>query len=118
WKALMPNSVQEVNRSDTLLRRAFRKGGAKGNPKRVLPIVFTRRGEIDPRCSIYIKRLIRVRGEAMADSLPGQALVVLPASAPMDLGLSVHHCPLPEAYSHGEIHDIPDEEVCSKLASK
>ena len=54
----------------------------------------------------------------MKGALDGQRLVKIPASAPIDLGLDVKHAPEPDVYSHAHILGIPDEETCSKLASK
>lgn len=73
---------------------------------------------IEKQCSVNVERLIRMPGEAMKGALDGQRLVKIPASAPIDLGLDVEHAPEPDVYSHAHILEIPDEETCSKLASK
>jgi hypothetical protein len=113
----MTDSKEEIFDTDTLLRRAYKKYGKTG---RVIAGAFMRGRPptIEAECSVNVERLIRVKGEAMTGALDGQRIIVIPASAPLDMSLPVVHAPQPGIYSHAHILDIPDEEACSKLASK
>jgi hypothetical protein len=117
----MARSRKEILETDDLYRRVFKNQLDKKNFRRVLPGAFMRGRppEVEKKCSVNVDRLMEEQTEPMIGALPGQRLAKLSAAVPMkELNLDVDHAPEEGVPSHAHILDIPDEEACSKLASK
>ena len=108
--------MERITDDDELYRRIF--------PYYVKPdgtissaAYMTKSKKPDPECSVYLARLTTAE-EVLRPGfgLPGQQVVVLAASIPLSIGLSVEHDPQPDAYAHCLIKGLTRASECDRLA--
>jgi hypothetical protein len=112
----MSGTTEEIDREDLLNRRVLRcyiksNGG-------ISSAAFKDRKKPDPELSVDLARL--ATPERTLSYCPGRGMgvVQVSASVPLDMGLTVEHCPVPDNDAHCLVKGMTEKRQCQVLAEK